>query len=284
MINYSELKEHYDQEGFVLIESLFETSEIKKLLEATETLIEESRSHQVSDERFDLESDHSEISPRVQRIKVPHMQHESFAKLVRAPKLLEILKILIGLNVRFRNSKLNIKAAKGGAAVDWHQDWAFYPHTNSNILAVGIMLDDIDQENAPLMIFPKSHYGKIMDHHHLGVFCGSVDLEKEKIDPSLAKIITGPAGSVSFHHVRALHGSAPNYSDRSRRLLLYEYSAADAWPLIGQNFENYKEYENNMVLGKSTLSPRIDNSEIIVPFPRPTNHGSIFRVQEFRNS
>ena len=26
-------------------------------------------------------------------------------------------------------------------------------------------------------------------------------LEKEKIDPSLAKIITGPAGSVSFHHV-----------------------------------------------------------------------------------
>ena len=41
MINYSELKEHYDQEGFVLIESLFETSEIKKLLEATETLIEE---------------------------------------------------------------------------------------------------------------------------------------------------------------------------------------------------------------------------------------------------
>ena len=105
MINTDTLKKKYEKEGFVVIESLFETSEIQKLQQATETLIEESRSHRVSDERFDLEPDHSEITPRVQRIKVPHLQHESFAELVRAPKLLEILKILIGKNVRFRNSK-----------------------------------------------------------------------------------------------------------------------------------------------------------------------------------
>ena len=33
MINASALKEHYDQEGFVLIESLFETSEIQNAKE-----------------------------------------------------------------------------------------------------------------------------------------------------------------------------------------------------------------------------------------------------------
>ena len=34
MIDASALKEHYDQEGFVLIESLFGTSEIHKLQQA----------------------------------------------------------------------------------------------------------------------------------------------------------------------------------------------------------------------------------------------------------
>ncbi len=38
---------------------------------------------------------------------------------------------------------------------------------------------------------------------------------------------------MSFHHVRLVHGSAQNASDRPRRLLLYEYSAADAFPLMG---------------------------------------------------
>ena len=105
MINASALKEHYDQEGFVLIESLFETSEIQKLQQASDALIEESRSYRDSGERFDLEPDHTDTTPRVQRIKVPHQQHQAFADLVRAPKLLEILRILIGEDVRFRNSK-----------------------------------------------------------------------------------------------------------------------------------------------------------------------------------
>ena len=39
------------------------------------------------------------------------------------------------------------------------------------------------------------------------------------------------AGSISLHHVRALHGSAPNMSNRPRRLLLQGYLAADAFPL-----------------------------------------------------
>ena len=281
----NKLKQEYYKEGFVLIESLLSKSETQKLQKATDELIEESKNCNESDDRFDLEPDHTETNPRVQRIKVPHQQHETFAKLVRDQKLLKVLKILIGDNVRFRNSKLNIKVAKGGTAVDWHQDWALYPHTNSDILAVGIMLDDIDLDNAPLMIFPQSHLGKTMNHHHQGIFCGSVDLPSEKLDPSSAIKITGPAGSVSFHHVKALHGSAPNFSDRSRRLLLFEYASADAWPLIGfQGYGNYKKYEENMVLGKSTLSPRLEETNIRMPFPRPPDPGSIYQIQEFRKS
>ena len=199
--------------------------------------------------------------------------------------LLNVLQILIGNNVRFRNSKLNIKAAKGGSEVDWHQDWAFYPHTNSDLLAVGIMLDDIDEDNAPLMVVPQSHLGKTLNHQYRGVFSGSVDLKEEDVDSSTSYKITGKAGSASFHHVKALHGSGRNQSDRPRRMLLLEYAAADAWPLVDfEVYGDFTEYEAKMVLGESTLQPRTDNSDIIMPYPRPPNPDSIYRIQEFRRA
>lgn len=33
------------------------------------------------------------------------------------------------------------------------QDWAFYPHTNGSVLAAGIFLDDVDEENGCARIF-----------------------------------------------------------------------------------------------------------------------------------
>ncbi|MGA1121329.1 MAG: phytanoyl-CoA dioxygenase family protein [bacterium] len=275
--------EEYQQAGFTCIEGLFNKEEVHDLQLATDELIEESRNHITSNEKFDLEHNHSSQNPRVQRIKVPHKQHPVFAAAVRKPQVLEILSKLIGENIRFRNSKLNIKEANGGAAVDWHQDWAFYPHTNADLLAVGIMIDDIDENNAPLMIVPGSHRGKTLNHHFQGVFSGSVNPDSENIDLSTAVKLTGSAGSASFHHVKALHGSSPNFSNRPRRLLLFEYASADAWPLVDfEVYGDFQEFEEKIVLGKSTLHPRSEPEHIIMPFPRPPNPDSIYRIQEFR--
>ena len=118
--------------------------------------------------------------------------------------------------------------------MEWHQDWAFYPHTNDDILAIGVMLDDMDLENGPLMVVPGSHKGPVWNHHgDDGRFCGLVDPADIAAEIASAVALTGRAGTMSFHHVRALHGSALNTSDRSRNLLLYEVAAADAWPLLG---------------------------------------------------
>jgi ectoine hydroxylase-related dioxygenase (phytanoyl-CoA dioxygenase family) len=41
--------------------------------------------------------------------------------------------------------------------VELHQDWAFYPHTNSDLVAMGFFLDDVTTENAPLLVWPGTH-------------------------------------------------------------------------------------------------------------------------------
>jgi Phytanoyl-CoA dioxygenase (PhyH). len=54
------------------------------------------------------------------------------------------------------------------------------------------------------------------------------DFQREKI-----VTLTGKAGSMTVHHARTLHGSAPNQSDRPRLILFYEIAKADAWPILG---------------------------------------------------
>src|SRR5439155_1087379 len=72
--------------------------------------------------------------------------------------------------------KLNMKSAGYGAPVEWHQDWAFYPHTNDDLAAVGIMLDDCEMDNGPMLVVPGSHNGPVYDHHGPdGRFCGAMD-------------------------------------------------------------------------------------------------------------
>ena len=70
--------EEYKQQGFTFIEALFNKKEMLDLQQATDELIEQSRRHNVSDEKFDLEPNHSTQNPRVQRIKVPHKHHSVF--------------------------------------------------------------------------------------------------------------------------------------------------------------------------------------------------------------
>jgi len=189
---------------------------------------------------------------------------------------------LIGRDLRLHTSKLNMKSAGYGAAVEWHQDWAFYPHTNDDILAVGVMIDDMGEENGPLMVFPGSHRGPVYDHHAEGVFAGAMDLAASGLDVKEAVTLTGPAGSISLHHVRTVHGSAPNLSQRDPRLLLYEITAADAFPISGNmsSFEGLEEYDSRMLCGAPTIEPRLRAAPVRIPQPQPATQGSIYEIQK----
>jgi hypothetical protein len=112
------------------------------------------------------------------------------------------MRALIGPSLRLQNVKLNLKSAGYGAAVEWHQDWAFYPYTNDDVLALGVMLDDFTPDNGPMMVLPGSHRGPVYDHIGNGVFCGAIDTQAAGIDLRAAVPLLGPAGSITLHHAR----------------------------------------------------------------------------------
>ena len=59
----------------------------------------------------------------------------------------------IGPSFRYMpQEKLNIKPAGGGLAIPWHQDWAFFPHTNDSVLTASILMDDSSRENGKIRL------------------------------------------------------------------------------------------------------------------------------------
>ena len=125
---------------------------------------------------YDLEPGHTPEAPRVRQIKAAHKVHPAFDSLVRSQPVLDILTKLIGPDLRLHGSKLNMKSAQYGSPVEWHQDWAFYPHTNDDILAIGVLLDDTDLANGPMLVTPGTHRGPVWSHHgDDGRFIGLID-------------------------------------------------------------------------------------------------------------
>lgn len=273
--------EQYRSEGYVVVPEVFVGETLENLRNVTERIVESAHGLEDHTDTLDLEESHTPECPRVRRIKRPHLAHAFYNDLARNEAITSRLELLIGPNIRLRPAgKINMKAAGYGSPVEWHQDWAFYPHTNQDVLAVGILLDDMDHDNGPLMFLPGSHRGPIYDHHSDGAFCGAIDVETSGLDVAGAVEVHASAGSMTVHHARLIHGSALNTSGRQRRILLYEYAAADAWPLGGiENVANMEEFNSRVVHGQPTLQPRMEDVPVRMPLPIAKYQGSIYENQ-----
>ena len=272
--------DQYKRDGAIVVPDILSAAEIATLRQVTDEFVEKARHINAHDAIYDLEDTHSASEPRVRRIKTPHLHHKAYGALINHPKMMAALTPLIGPNIRFDTAKLNMKSAGFGAAVEWHQDWAFYPHTNDDLCAVGISLDDMELVNGPLMIIPNTHTGPVFDHHAEGRFCGAMDPSKREVDYTAAIPLLGPAGSITIHHVRAVHGSAPNTSTKERRLLLFQFRAADAWPLLGFP-PGLEAYDALMATGQTdSIVPRLTQVPVRLPLPPADLGGSIYENQK----
>ena len=272
----------YAENGYLVLEGRVPPDIIKAIRDEIRRFEDVARTMTESDEKLDLEDSHAPDDPRLRRIKLPHTQSEVMRDLMYSDHVLAPARDLIGPNLRLHTTKLNMKKAGYGAAVEWHQDYAFYPHTNDDILAIGVLIDDMREENGPLMVFPGSHTGPVHDHHVDGVFAGAVLPEAVGLDLKDAVQLTGPAGSISIHHGRILHGSALNRSDRPRRLLFYEMMAPDAFPIMGSmtRWDGIEDYDSRMLCGESTIEPRLHDIPVRIPQPQPNVAISIYEIQK----
>ena len=269
----------YREQGYLTVPDALDLGTVERLSSIVAQWTIDASGVSESDVFFDLEDSHQASDPRVRRFKRPVRNHPEFNALARSDAVLDLISPLIGDAIRISptDNKINIKAPEYGAAVEWHQDLAFYPYTNDDLLAIGVALDDCAEENGPLMVIPGSHKGPVHDHHTNGVFCGAIDPATSSIDFSQAVPLTGRRGTMTIHHARTIHGSALNTSANPRRFLLIMFAAADAWPLLGVS--DLEDFNSDMARGETTLVPRMTEVPVRIPLPPPELNGSIYERQ-----
>ena len=253
MLNQEQV-DFYRANGYLIVEDVLGADELATADAIVADFIERSRQVTEQEGHFDLEPGHTAQNPKVRRLSAPAAYHPFFDGLMRDDRVLDILTPLIGAAIRAQGDKLNMKSGDGGSAVEWHQDFAHYPHSNDDLCAVSIALGDARRDNGCMMVVPGSHKEPILDHHQDGVFVGAVSPARDGLDLEAAVPLEMTAGSLAVHHARTLHGSAPNHSGRSRRLLLYQYAAVDAWPLGGVG--DWEAFNALILRGEPTLDFR----------------------------
>ena len=171
----------YQRDGYLAVRGVLDATQIGTLRRVTEALVERSRAVTKSDALFDLDPRHTAAQPVLRRIKNPADNDPLYRWVTFESPIPDIVAQLLGPAVRFHHSKLNMKGSLIGAAVEFHQDAAFYPHSNDDVLAVGLLLDDATADNGAMAVLPGSHRGPIYTHYGgQGRFVGCMRPEKVK--------------------------------------------------------------------------------------------------------
>jgi len=222
--------EQYRREGWLSVPALVDDEWLARLRAVTEEVVDASRALTESTPLYDLEPDHTADEPRLRRFSAPTDMHATYWEFASQSVITDVVCDLIGPNVKFHHSKLNFKAPRGGEEVKWHQDIQFWPHTNYDLLTVGVFLEDVEPGMGEVGFVPGSHKGPLYDLYDGDLWVGALaDADVARAAVDRAEYPTGPAGTITVHNCRTVHGSAPNRTDRSRPLLLQTYAPADAF-------------------------------------------------------
>jgi len=273
----AQVKTPFERDGFAVLRDFVPSDWLAMLRATTDRLLASADDATVA-KYIDWEpTPDAQGRPQVQRIRRPHEVDAAFERLARADFLLDAVEALIGPNIRLHHSKINIKAPHVGSPLEWHQDWAFIPHTHPGMAIVAIAMDACEEVNGPVRFIPGSHRGPLHDHHSEGVFFGAIDPGSLDIDRAVHA--TGQAGLVSIHHPLTVHGSGFNQGTHDRRILFLEYAAADAWPLFyGVQWD---EYNRRIVRGQPTSQVRVEPMPVRMPYPTATEgQGKIYDQQQ----
>jgi phytanoyl-CoA hydroxylase len=280
--------ERFRRDGFLVAANGATPAQIEAMNRALAGWIEESRAHTEpfgppcldGRARFDMGEEHSADRPALRRVNCPSDISPAYAEVMRNAAMVDMAADLIGPDVKFLHCKINLKLPGSNTEVGYHQDFAYVPHTNPDIVTALLMLDEVTEENGALTVVPGSHTGPVHSLYEGECFTGSVAADVTADARRRAVPAIGPKGSVCLMHGRLLHGSAVNGSARSRNLYICIYTAADAVLLGPNSLPNPSE--GMIVRGKPSRTARIEFNRVELPIV--TKAASFFATQGQRSA
>jgi ectoine hydroxylase-related dioxygenase (phytanoyl-CoA dioxygenase family) len=264
----------YARDGYVACAGLLTPVEIEELRRETAAIVRGERGEIVGAQSGDGRGD-DELMSDVIAIHFPHKISPLMRAAMAHPKVVEVLRAIIGPDIKAMQTMLFVKRA-GMPGQAWHQDEFYIPTRDRSLCGAWIALDDATIENgclwmhpgsqAPGVLYPMQTHGddrfdsaqEVFDHPH----------EREGGQPVELK-----AGSVAFFNGYVLHRSLPNRARSGfRRALVTHYMSARSllpWSM-GAPRAKADVRDIVMIAGEDPYAWR-GLEDITTPYVRPEN-------------
>jgi ectoine hydroxylase len=227
----------YERDGFLVFNRFLDQATVRQFRE-------DLRAYE--DDESILRSEGTITEPGKQEIRSIFGIHElsdRFDRLTRDPKILAMVRQLLGSEAYIHQSRINFKPGFHGKGFDWHSDFETW-HAEDGMprmraVSFSIALTDNTPFNGPLMLIPGSHktfvpcvgrtpednYQSSLKKQELGV-PNDRDLAA-MADEYGIKAPTGPAGSLIIFECNTLHASNANISPWPRSNLFFVYNSVE---------------------------------------------------------
>ena len=227
----------YERDGFLWFNGFFSRERVEPFFDELKEL--------AGDEKL-MASDQVIRDPETGTIRSVFGMHElskRFDRLTRDPRILGMVRQLLGSEVYIHQSRINDKFGFQGSGFDWHSDFETW-HAEDGMprmraVSASIMLTDNNEFNGPLMLIPGSHHWFVPCVGETPERNWESSLKAQKIGvpdrEALAELAgkggiqapKGPAGSLLLFECNTLHASNENMSPWPRSNLFFVYNSID---------------------------------------------------------
>lgn len=190
MLNPTQV-EHYNNEGYVVVPDFLSGDQVAAFLTEMDVVSAGNTLAEHDAARMEMEPNQPADGTQVRRLYEPCSEYELFGAFSRSQKILDAVEALLGPDLVYHYSKINMKPACVGSAVEWHQDLSYYPLSNRGSVSILFYLDDASVKNGCLQVIPRRHRDELLSHSTDGFFQGRIT---EAVDESQRRTDRGRSG------------------------------------------------------------------------------------------
>jgi non-heme Fe2+,alpha-ketoglutarate-dependent halogenase len=149
-----------------------------------------------------------------------HLHFAWAARLVKDPRILDIVEDIIGPDILVHSSTIFKKFPREGSFVSWHQDGYYLDLDQPDFVSAWVALTESGPANGCLRVVRGSHRKGRMAHTNSAaaprnLLTSGLEIQVRVEESEATDVVLRP-GEMSLHDVNIVHGSNPNHSGISR--------------------------------------------------------------------
>lgn len=223
--------DQYHKDGYVILRDVISQEMITKIQDECERFIKEK------DDEMDAKGvEIDEINHKGKRyfIAMKNKDSQPMQELLYGKEMEAITRAVLGDNVYLFLEQFVVKAADKGMKFAWHQDSGYLDFDHKPYLSCWMPLDDVSEENGTVYLLSYEDAGVDRRIDHILEEGTNDKIGYHGENPGVPAILN--KGDIALFSSVCFHRSGSNNTNKSRRVLLMQYSAepinvADGTPL-----------------------------------------------------